>query len=197
MPWPPSTHQDVQDAITANRGQIQFPAGVYVTAPGTVSTGTAGTVGTAYYMPISLPSGTVSELACRLSAAATAGSGGTVQLGLYDTSATIHATIGRVPGNLLVSGTAISTESVGPKVMTVSQAVTGGLYWVAMLPLVAAATFINASGDANTGRVGVGDITGIIGHVATQAGLSSLPASATIASITTGARGWLRMSAVT
>lgn len=197
MAWPPSTHGDVEDALTAARGQVQFPADVYVTAPGTATSVLSGVVGTAYAMPIFLPAGTVSEIVVRVTTASTSGSGGTVQLGLYGSAASVNGTYGRVPGGLLVTGTAISTETTGNKVLSVSQSVTGGLYWVGVLPLVLTAAFASVDATTQTGRVGSASTFTLNLATVQQTGQSALPDPLVPNTAGNGLRGWVRMSAVT
>jgi hypothetical protein len=198
MPWPPTTHQDVQDATSSLRGMAQFPAGVLVTAPGNIINPISVSAGVAGAIPIILPTGTVSSLVVRVTTAA-AVSGGTVQLGLYDTAATLNSTFGRVPGNLLATGAAISTETTGVKSLAISQTITGGLYWLAALPLVADASFALAGADSQTGRTGVGSASLTAPFVGAQrTGQASLPASFDPpTSIATNVpRVWCSMSAV-
>lgn len=196
--WPAVNHGDVEDAVTGLRLMSLLPAGVYVTAPGSTSGTTTQAIGVVQYMPIFLPPGTVDEVAARINTAATAGSGGTVQLGIYDTASTPDATLGRVPGTRLAQSSNISTESTGTKVVTsLGVAVAGGLYWLAALPLVATASFSPVAETSNTGRIGVSTIGTVNMHTLAQTA-SPLPATAAAsgAGVSNAMRLWCLMSAV-
>lgn len=197
MAWPPTTHAEVEDAVTSLRGMAQFPTGVYVTVPGNPTGSLSPAVGQPQATPIFLPSGTVSELAVRVVTASTGG--GTVQLGLYSTSGTLDTNLGRIPGTLLATGTAMSTDTTGVKSLVISQAVTGGLYWLGAINLVAAATFASVGQDSQTGRVGVGSggLSSSYAVILRSSGPTSLPSPfVPTSSSSAGMRMWCVMSAI-
>lgn len=136
MTWPPTTHQDVEDAVSVLHDtgvQRSAPAtGLYYSVGGTV--GSAAIVANMYLYPVWLPACTLDRLACYLTTAATGGSGGLVRLGLYATSS-------GMPDALVVDAGSASTESTGAKEFTISTPVTAGMYWFAAAVQVATATF--------------------------------------------------------
>lgn len=161
MAWPPTTHGDVEDAVTQIRdaGLLQQGAtsGIYYTTVGTWGTTAGTTVDQVGYTPVWIPTCTVDRLAVRVATAATGGSGGVVRVGLYTASASTLA-----PDSLLLDAGTASTETATTKEFTVSLSVTAGLYYLAAVTQVATCTTtMVAVGDAlpGTGLTVVGGST--------------------------------------
>lgn len=199
MAWPAVNHGDIEDAVTELRA-YRAPVDLWFTSSGNASGVAAATTGTIYYMPIFLPAGTVSDVGCVVTTAATAASGGTVMMGLYDSTTTNSMNIGRTPGARLAQTAAVSTETTGAKAFSVGLTVTGGLYYLALLGLVAQASFSSVVADSATGLVGLSTLQATASFVTlTTTGQSALPDPAPSSFNTgTGAspRSFIRMSAV-
>jgi hypothetical protein len=100
--------------------------------PGPVTT-LAFTVGSAYFWPLLLPAMTLQSIQGSVTTLAT---GGTALLGIYGHSA------GNLPnvGNLVADCGTVSTATTGLKVWNTTATLTGGMYWICFLALVAAPT---------------------------------------------------------
>lgn len=106
--------------------------GEYLVWPmGQHATGLDSTVGNMYYMPLWVPKAlTADRIAVKVE---TSGSAGAVlRLGIYAASPTT-----RKPDSLVLDAGTVDATSTGQKEITISQALTAGLYWLACVPQVA------------------------------------------------------------
>lgn len=142
----PSLHADAHaadgtDPITPASLGVDYSAvtGSYLLLPGTRGT-QAIAVNTATFYPFLVPRTlTLDRLACEVTTAATAASGGVVRMAIFDAKANGD------PGVVLAAPATISSESTGAKEATIALTLTPGLYWLAAVTQVAAATVRIAS----------------------------------------------------
>lgn len=135
MVWPPATHQDVEDELGSIRGAHRdyFRTGYYSTGTFAVGTptGTALTVDTLYARPFWIGARRAFDrIGVNVSTAATAGSGGVLQLGLFEPGSGI-------PGPLAFQSASIGTETGGAKEVTIAVTLDPGVWWVGVRPSVA------------------------------------------------------------
>lgn len=145
MVWPPVTHQDVQDEIGSIRGfhADYFRSGYYSigTWTGLGTSPVSVPVSVAYVRPFFLlAKRTFDRLGVYVSTAATAGSGGLVQMALYQPGAGI-------PGALVVETATLSSETVGAKEWVINQTLDPGVWWLGLRSVVSGCSvpMINSS----------------------------------------------------
>ena len=98
---------------------------VYVTVAGTASVQGIATEDVTYYGAVFLPTCTVDRIATRTGASFT-GTGAVVRLGIYENGSN------NLPGNLLLdAGTITATAASTTYEITISQAISAGVYWLA------------------------------------------------------------------
>ncbi len=196
MAWPPLTHGDVKNEITIFRDRAiprhGIVAGLYYSSPGAMTgSNVTTTLDRLTYHPVWVPTGTVNELAVRVTGVASAGSGGVVRVGMYSANANMH------PSTLLVDASTASTETLGVKAFTVSIGTTSGIYYLAAVSQVATAS-LTATAPADS-TFGVGQLTPGDGsaHGFLSTGISAaLPATPTVSVAGVALiRVWYRMAA--
>lgn len=130
MTWPPTTHQDVQDEITVLKsvGQTLITGQSYYYV--TCSVNSAGTFqlinnGMRLYPWIVPNAVTLSSIGVEITTAGQTGS--TVRLGLYSDGG-----LG-MPGNLLADFGTVPGDVIAVPEITISQALTPAVYWIAQV----------------------------------------------------------------
>jgi hypothetical protein len=172
MAWPPTTHQDVQDELGIVRlGQRDyFRSGYY--SLGTFIAGSAGsaiTGGSAYARPFIIGAQRAFDrIGISVTTAATAGSGGLIQCGLYAPG------LG-MPGALTLTTATVSSETTGAKEWTIAVTLDPGIWWVATRAVVAGCSVQSIQGEVNPY---VSQLTAPAG-VASGAGFSASVTAAT------------------
>lgn len=153
MVWPPTTHQDVQDEIANVRIPTDyFRSGHYSTGSfwgGAVSSSTL-TLGILYVRPFWVARRRAFDrIGVNVNTAATAASGGLVQVGLYAP--------GGIPGALLFESSAVSSETTGAKEWVITLTLDPGIYWVGARSVTATSAIpMTTSAAHGTPFVGVG-----------------------------------------
>lgn len=104
MVWPPSTHQDVQDAVVHSYGLVKPPIGGSIANPIAATTGQTPPVGSLDLGMLYLPGGTYSTVVCRVS---TPVAGATVKMVAYKHDAA------NVLGTLLFDTAAVAATNGG------------------------------------------------------------------------------------
>lgn len=106
--------------------------GEYLIWPnGSNASGQDTTVGIMYYCPLWVPKAlTADRIAVKVDASGSAGA--VLRLGIYTASPTT-----RKPDALVLDAGTVDGTSTGQKEITISQALTAGLYWLASVPQVA------------------------------------------------------------
>lgn len=102
-------------------GWYHFPAGNTATINATLNR--------QYYIPFPVYQAcTVTAIACSVTTLGAAGA--VVRLGIYNSDAN------GLPGTLLIDGGTVASTGTGAKEVTISQALTPGIYWLAVVPQV-------------------------------------------------------------
>lgn len=143
--WPPLNHQDVQDKIDNIAFPDYFRSGYYSLGmfPATNGAGLFIGANLAYVRPfLVLATHTFDRIGINVSTAASAGSGGLVQLALFGS--------GALPGAKLFESSTVSAETTGAKEWTINQTLTPGVWWVGVRAVVAS---FSAPGTNTTSSV--------------------------------------------
>lgn len=182
MVWPPSTHQDVQDEVTVSRlfHQDYIRTGYYTIGGfGTIGT-LALAAGTAYARPFMLMTPqTFDRIGVNVTTAATAASGGTLALALWQPGPGL-------PGAVLYESTLVSSETTGSKEFTITQTLNPGIYWVGARAEVANCTVAAFAAASNPFVAGTTTAPAGASGSFTQAGTGAFP-TFTAPGTTTGA----------
>jgi hypothetical protein len=138
MTWPPSTHQDVQDEITVLKsvGQALITGQSYYYI--TCSPNTSGTFqltnNSMRVYPWIVPNAvTLSAIGVEVTTAGNAGA--VIRLGIY-----AHDPAIGMPNALVADFGTVAADAVASPEITISQALTPGVYWIAHVPQNAATT---------------------------------------------------------
>lgn len=149
MAWPPTTHQDVQDEVTTLRlaQRDYFRPGHYNigTITGIGFTSVTMPIGTSYARPFWVGAKRAFDrIGINVLTASAAGSGGLIQLGLFEPGAGL-------PGPLVFETGTVSSETSGAKEFVISATLDPGIWWVAVRVVAAGcAVPMLASPDHNT-----------------------------------------------
>lgn len=156
MAWPPTTHQDVQDEVTALRGAHgdYFRSGYYSlgTWTGIGATGTSIATSTTYARPFWVNARRAFDrLGINVTTAATAASGGLIQMAIYNQAPGTPGT------STLVETPTVSSETTGAKEWTITVTLDPGVWFLGLRTVVAACSVpVIASGEHNSPFVPLG-----------------------------------------
>lgn len=106
---------------------LRWRSGVYYAVSGATTSTYTGTLTSIYMTPMYIPQKTtLTKIGINVATAGTTGA--LIKLGIYNNSTT--ATTGDVPTTLLLDAGTVASDTTGYKEITISQAVTPGLYWL-------------------------------------------------------------------
>lgn len=187
-----SASGDFAPAATALGAGIRPLANAYASIAAAAVSAISLGAGECRTAPLLLFSGTLDRIGVAVTTAAGAGGGGVVRLGIYSDDGT-----GR-PGTLILDAGTVDATTTGVKEITISQAVTRGVYWLVAVPQVDGCALRTVSSSAMQVTTTTAPDTAITAPALRLAITGALPATASAPTAVTAqpVRAFVRYSAV-